>query len=74
VEGTDEFKFEVMRLSALEGLSIRFADPVLEKCRQRHVRAREISQEVVKRNMQEKKMKEQQQQKGHDLSRDYRGR
>jgi len=72
VEGTDEFKFEVMRLSALEGLSIRFVDPVLEKGRQRHVRAKELSQEWSKRYTQEKKEKEQH--KGHDSSRDYRGR
>jgi len=45
VEGTDEFKRQVAKLSALEGLSIRFADPVLERDRQRHVRATELREE-----------------------------
>ena len=59
VEGTDEFKQQVAKLSALEGLSIRFADPVLEKDRQIHVRAKQLGDEPVKRNIEE--MKEQQQ-------------
>ena len=45
VEGSDEFKLQVAKLSAIEGLSIRFADPVLEKERQRHIRAKELNQE-----------------------------
>lgn len=51
VEGTDEFRFQVARLSALGGLSVRFADPVLEKDRQRHVRAKELSHQELKETM-----------------------
>jgi hypothetical protein len=53
VEGSDEFKLQVARLSALEGLSVRLADPVLEKDRQRHVRAKELSQQGRKETIQE---------------------
>ncbi len=45
VEGSDEFKVLVAKLSAIKGLSLRFADPVLEKDRQRHVRVKELKQE-----------------------------
>jgi len=45
VEGSNEFKLLVTKLSAIKGLSLRFADPVLEKDRQRHVRVKELKQE-----------------------------
>jgi hypothetical protein len=45
VEGSNEFKLLVAKLSAIKGLSLRFADPVLEKDRQRHVRVKELKQE-----------------------------
>jgi len=45
VEGSTEFKLLVAKLSAIKGLSLRFADPVLEKDRQRHVRVKELKQE-----------------------------
>ncbi len=45
VGGSDEFKVLVATLSAIKGLSLRFADPVLEKDRQRHVRVKELKQE-----------------------------
>jgi hypothetical protein len=48
VEGSDEFKLLVARLSALEGVSIHLADPALEKDRRRHVRAKELAQESLK--------------------------
>jgi len=48
VEGSDEFKLLVAKLSAIEGVSLRFADPVLEKDRQRHVRVKELNQEGTK--------------------------
>ncbi len=45
VEGSLEFKLLIAKLSAFEGLSLRLADPVLEKDRQRHVRVKELKQE-----------------------------
>jgi len=48
VEGSTEFKLLVAKQAALDGLSIRFADPVLEKDRQMYARARELTQEEVK--------------------------
>lgn len=41
VEGSDEFKLQVARLSSLQGLSMRFADAQLESERQRYARERE---------------------------------
>jgi hypothetical protein len=69
VEGSTEFKVQVARLSALEGLSIRFADPLLEKDRQLHVRAKELIQQGRKENIQERIK-----QPEHDSGRDYLGR
>jgi hypothetical protein len=46
VEGTDEFKLQIVKFSTLHGLSIHFADPVLEKERERHVRAKTFGQEA----------------------------
>jgi Relaxase/Mobilisation nuclease domain/Large polyvalent protein-associated domain 7 len=48
VEGSDEFKLLVAKLSAFEGMSVRLADPVLEKNRQRHVRVKELNHESLK--------------------------
>ena len=48
VEGSNEFKLLVAKQAALEGLSIRFADPVLEKDRQMYARARELAQQEGK--------------------------
>jgi hypothetical protein len=62
VEGSDEFKLLVAKLSAIEGLSLRFADPVLEKDRQRHVRVKELRQERLKEGRDK--------QSKHDSSRD----
>jgi hypothetical protein len=42
VEGSLEFKLLIAKLSAFEGLSLRLANPVLEKDRQRHVRVKEL--------------------------------
>jgi hypothetical protein len=64
VEGSDEFKLQVAKLSALEGLSIRLADPVLEEHRQRHIKAKELNQEAIKQIIQEKNK-----QPEHDSSR-----
>lgn len=69
VEGTDEFKIQVAKLSALEGLSIRFADSVLEADRQRYVRARVLGQEAQKQ-----KDKGKHQEKTSGQERDYQGR
>jgi hypothetical protein len=69
VEGSGEFKLQVAKLSALEGLSIRLADPVLEEHRQRHARAKELNQEGLKQTIQERKDQPEQ-----DSGRDYRGR
>jgi hypothetical protein len=55
--------------SALPGLSIRLADPVLEKDRQRYVRAKELSQEGLQQIMHKKTR-----QPERDSSRDYRGK
>jgi hypothetical protein len=69
VEGSTEFKLQVARLSALEGLSVRLADPVLEKDRQRHVRAKELSHQGHKETIQERNKQPEQ-----DSGREYRGR
>jgi hypothetical protein len=69
VEGSTEFKLQVARLSALEGLSMRLADPALEKDRQRYVRTKELSQPALKEDLQQKSK-----QLDHDAGRDYRGR
>ena len=69
VEGVDEFKLQVAKLSALEGFSIRFADSVLEADRQRYIRARELSQESDKHKSPEKH-----QEKIEGQEQDYRGR
>jgi len=57
VEGSDEFKLLVAKLSALEGVSTHLADPVLEKDRRCHVRANELAQQSLKdeRDKQSKK-------------------
>lgn len=68
VEGSGEFKIQVARLSALEGLSIRFADPVLENDRQRYSKAKE-SNKPVKENMQQMSKE-----LGRDFGDNYRGR
>ena len=69
VAGSAEFKFQVAKLSALEGLSIRLADPALEQHRQHHIKAKELNQDQLKRSNQERSR-----QPEHDSSRDYRGR
>ncbi len=69
VEGSAEFKLHVAKLSALEGLSIRLSDPVLEEHRQRHIKAKELNQDGLKQTV-----KERQKQPEHDSSREYRGR
>lgn len=48
VEGSDEFKRMVAKQAALDGLSIQFADPVLEKDRQLFARAKELSEDRSK--------------------------
>jgi len=48
VEGSSDFKLQVARLSALQGLSIRFADPSMEKDRQQYARAKEFNQSRTK--------------------------
>ena len=68
VEGSDEFKLQVAKLSAFEGLSLRFADPVLEKDRQRHVRVKELSRKGLKETIENDK------QSKHDSSREIRER
>ncbi len=68
VEGSDEFKLHVARLSAFEGLSIRFADPVLEKDRQRHVMVKELSRKGLKETIENNK------QSKYDSSQETRGR
>jgi hypothetical protein len=68
VEGSDEFKLQVAKLSALEGLSIRLADPALEKDRQRHVMVKEFIRKVLKETIKDNR------QSKHDLSRETRGR
>jgi Large polyvalent protein-associated domain 7 len=67
VEGSIEFKAQIARLSTLQGLSIRFAEPALEKDRQRHVRAKELTQQGRKETTQQKSK-----QPEHELGRDYR--
>ena len=71
VESSNEFKLQVVGMSTLQGLSIRFADSVLEKDRQRHVSAKQLSEDEVKRNIEEKN--KQQQEQGRASGRDYRG-
>lgn len=48
VEGSDEFKAQVARLAALEGLSLRLAEPALESERQRHVASKQRREEAQK--------------------------
>jgi hypothetical protein len=48
VEGTDEFKRILVKQAALDGLSIQFADPILEKDRLMFARARELNREQPK--------------------------
>lgn len=47
VEGSDEFKREVVRLSTLKGLSIRLADQDLEKTRQHFAREKELTRQTI---------------------------
>lgn len=54
VEGSSEFKLQIAKLSALQGLSIRFADPALEKDRQRQARAKKLNQEGFRERIQAK--------------------
>ena len=51
--GTDEFKRQVARLSTLEGLSLRFADGVLEREREHHVRVRAVREEEQREAIQQ---------------------
>jgi hypothetical protein len=57
VEGSNEFKLLVAKLSAIEGLFLRFADPVLEKDRQRHVRVKELINHGGFKEAQDKQLK-----------------
>jgi hypothetical protein len=58
VEGSDEFKRQVAKLSALEGLSIRFADGALERERHYHVQARELREEEQRQAIEEREREE----------------
>ena len=69
VEGSYEFKLQVAELAALEGMSIRLADPLLEKDRQSHVKDKELNQNRLKQSTQEKGG-----QLERDSDREYRGR
>lgn len=69
VEGSSEFKLQVARLSALQGLSIRFVDPALENDRQRYLQSREVSRPRLEENKQRKEKN-----LGLDSGNNYRGR
>lgn len=57
VEGSLEFKLLIAKLSAFEGLSLRLADPALEKDRQRHVRVKELINHGRFKEAQDKQLK-----------------
>lgn len=66
VEGSDGFKLQVAKLSALEGLSVRFADSTIENDRQRHLRAKALS-----RPRGNEKTHDRDRQGGHDSPRSF---
>ena len=47
VEGSDEFKLQVVKFSTLHGLSARFADPILERQRANHSVLKDASQKEL---------------------------
>jgi len=77
VEGSTEFKVKVAEMAVTQGLNIRFADPDLEKTRERFGIAREMAAEAQKKGEVSKppeQIQEKAQGQQPDTGRDYSGR
>jgi hypothetical protein len=74
VEGSTAFKVQVAEMAVIKGMNLRFADPEMEKTRERFELVRQKASEEQIKGKTTDQQSEQTQEKDQNQGRDYRGR